>query len=91
MPDGLTTDQMVDRMYTELVGLDGKSGMVKDVKDDHEKIEHLEDNTVKKIECSEIRKRTGDRKDKILMRIKDIIIIVLALAAFLWGSGILGR
>ena len=91
MPNGMTQEQMVDRMYAELVGLDGESGLVKDVKNDHEKIEYLEDNTIKKTECSEIRKGAGDRKDKLLMRLKDLGLLAAAIAGFLWGSGILSR
>lgn len=91
MPNGLTTDQMVDRMYTELVGLDGKSGMVKDVKDDHAKIEELEDTTVKKTECKEIREKVGNRKDKILMRGKDLLLLILAVITVLVALGVIGK
>ena len=73
MPNGLTPEQMTERMYTELVGLNGKSGLVKEVADTKVKVEHIESEMVTKPECAAIRKHAGDRKDKVLMRIKDVL------------------
>jgi len=89
MPNGLTPEQMTERMYTELVGLNGKSGLVKEVADTKVKVEHIESEMVTKPECAAIRKHAGDRKDKVLMRIKDVLLVLAAIAGILFGSGIL--
>lgn len=89
MPNGLTESQMVERMYTELVGLDGKSGLVKDVAETKKKVGYMETVMVTRPQCAAIRKNAGDRKDKVLMRIKDLLLMAAAIAGFLFGSGIL--
>ncbi len=33
MANGLTSDQMTERMYTEMVGIDGQSGLKRDILD----------------------------------------------------------
>jgi len=91
MPNGLTQNQMVERMYTELIGLDGNSGLVKDVAETIADVEDIKGSMVTKPECSVIRKSAGDRKDKVLMRIKDILLVAAAVAGILFGSGILRR
>ena len=63
MPNGMTTEQMVERMYTELVGLDGKGGTIRDVRAAEEKIDIIEDTMVTKAACKDTRKDTEDRKE----------------------------
>jgi len=96
MPNGLKQGQMVERMYTELLGLDGKSGMKTDVKETKEKVITIENNMMSKDACKTIRDedgekkdKAGNRKDRILMRIKDVILLILAILGFLWGSGVI--
>ena len=91
MPNGMTPESMIDRIYTELVGLDGKSGMVKQVAEDHERIGQLERTSVSKEECAVTRKHAGDRRDKVLLRVKDVLLVILAVATLLLGSGILQK
>lgn len=89
MPNGMSEQKMLDRIYTELVGLDGTSGMVKEHKDLQEACKIMTATMVTKTDCAATRKQTGDRKDKMLMRLKDVLLAVLAIAGFLWGSGVL--
>jgi len=89
MPNGLKQGQMVERMFTELLGLDGKSGMKADVKETKDKIGCIEKEIVTKDECTTIRSGIGAKKDKYLMRIKDVILLILAILGFLWGSGVI--
>lgn len=93
---------MLERLYTETVGMDGHGGMKADIQEIkiegvegrrkiHVKVDVIEKTMVTQTECTAIRKNAGDRKDKILMRIKDIALLAAAIAGFLWGSGILSR
>ena len=87
MPNGLTETQMVERMYTEMIGLDGRSGIVKDIEDGkqsrkvmHDKIDTL----VTKTDCKKIRSSTVSSKRNRWLIIKDILLIVVGPAG---GAG----
>lgn len=89
MPNGLTETQMVERMYTEMIGLDGRSGIVKDIEDGkqsrktiHDKIDTL----VTKTDCKKIRSSTVSNKRNRWLVIKDILLIVVGPAG---GAGII--
>jgi len=85
MPNGMTQEQMVEKIFDE----------IKDAKHSrkglYEKFDEMKNQMVTKAECQTTRKNVGDRKDKTLMRLKDLALLVAALAAFLWGSGVLSR
>ena len=91
MPNGLTEGQMVERMYTELLGLDGKSGMVKEVADNRSRLAILETEAMRKADCKELLSGRGARKDKTLMRIKDFVLLAAGIMGLLFGSGILTK
>lgn len=90
MPNGMSQQQMLDQIYTELLGLDGTSGLVKEHKELQVGLRSVSDAMVTKTDCAATRKQAGDRKDKVLMRMKDVLLAILAIAGFLWGSGVLG-
>jgi len=67
MPNGLTAKQMTERMYTALVGIDGKSGLVQAVEDAkrarenlHEKIAGVEKKMVTRGHCLDTRSGITD-------------------------------
>ena len=85
MPNGMTQEQMVGKIFDEIKNAnDGRKRL-------HEKIDIITSEMMTKTACSEIRKGAGDRKDKVLMRLKDLGLLAAAIAGFLWGSGILSR
>lgn len=99
MPNGMTPEQMLERLFTETVGIDGQGGIKKNVEDIkvdgingrkklHEKFDAMKEEMMTKEECGAIRKESGNRRDKILMRLKDLILIGLAIVGFLWGTGV---
>jgi hypothetical protein len=72
-----TTDQKVERILTEMIGLDGKSGMkhnIEVIKDDgvngrrklHEKIDHLETCMMTKQECEKIRLEPVKKRTEVV-------------------------
>ena len=85
MPNGMTQEQMVEKIFDD----------IKDAKDGrkrlHDKFDNMKNEMVTKNECKSIRKNAGDRKDKVLMRLKDLILLAVAIAGILWGSGALKR
>ena len=85
MPNGMTQEQMVEKIFDDIK--DAKEGR----KRLHEKFDDIKEDMVTKNECKGIRKKAGDRKDKVLMRLKDLIIIGAAIAGILWGSGVLSK
>ncbi|MHC4459780.1 MAG: hypothetical protein ACYS0I_22305 [Planctomycetota bacterium] len=85
MPDGMSQEQMVERIFADID--DARAGRQRL----HEKLDLVTGNMVTKNECHTIRKNAGDRKDKVLMRLKDVILLAAAIAGFLWGSGIFSR
>lgn len=91
MPNGLTEEQMVERMYTAMVGIDGKSGIVQDITEAkesrgkiHERIDGIEKNMVSKTECKAIRKDNISGKRNRWLITKDILLILLGPAG---GAG----
>jgi len=85
MPNGMKQEQMVGKIFDEIKNAnDGRKRL-------HEKIDIITSEMMTKTECKEIRKNSGDRKDKLLMRLKDLGLLAAAIAGFLWGSGILSR
>ena len=89
MPNGMSQQQMLDRIYTELVGLDGQSGLMKEHRELQDACKNFSETMVTKESCAETRKSVGDRKDKILLRLKDFALLALAIITALFGSGIL--
>jgi len=85
MPNGMTQEKMVERIFADIK--DANNGR----KRLHDKIDVIVSEMMTKSECQAIRKGAGDRKDKLLMRLKDLGLLLAALAGFLWGSGILSR
>jgi len=59
----MTTEQMTERMYTELVGLDGKGGTIRDVRTHTEEIGSIKENMVTKTACKDTRQEVEDRKE----------------------------
>ena len=85
MPNGMSQEQMVEKIFDDIK--DAKIGR----KRLHEKLDDIKEDMVTKNECRAIRKNTGDRKDKTLMRLKDLLLLAAAIAGVLWGSGVLSR
>ena len=85
MPNGMTQEKMVERIFADIK--DANNGR----KRLHDKIDVIVSEMMTKSECQAIRKGAGDRKDKLLMRLKDLGLLLAALAGFLWGSGIISR
>ena len=85
MPNGMTQEKMVERIFADIK--DANNGR----KRLHDKIDVIVSEMMTKTECQTIRKGAGDRKDKMLMRLKDLGLLLAALAGFLWGSGIISR
>ena len=84
MPNGMTQEQMVERIFDDIK--EASAGR----KRLHDKVDVITSEMMTKTECQTIRKGAGDRKDKVLMRLKDLGLLAAAIAGFLWGSGILG-
>lgn len=91
MPNGLTIEQMTERMYTAMVGIDGKSGMVKDVADGkksrktiYDRIDVIEDSMITKKECKNHRNHAISEKRNRWLVIKDILLIIVGPAG---GAG----
>ena len=85
MPNGMTQEQMVERIFDDIKeASDGRKRL-------HDKVDVITLEMMTKTECQIIRKGAGDRKDKVLMRLKDLGLLLAAIAGFLWGSGILSR
>lgn len=91
MANGLTEQQMLERLYVEMVGLDGQSGMVAEHRQMKSEVDEITHKMVTKDDCAQTRRAAGNRRDKLLLRLKDIILMVVALAGLLLGSGILRR
>jgi hypothetical protein len=91
MPNGLTQKTMVERMYTELVGLDGASGLVKEHRETKDQVNRIAASMVTKPECAAIRKAKGDVKDKLLLRVKDLLLIASTIVSLLLAFGFLKR
>ena len=91
MPNGMSQQQMLDRIYTELVGLDGQSGLMKEHRELQDACKNFSESMVTKEACEETRKRAGDKKDKVLMRLKDVMLIAGMIATLLLGSGLLRK
>ena len=85
MPNGMTQEQMVERIFDDIK--EASAGR----KRLHDKVDVITLEMMTKTECKEIRKNSGDRKDKLLMRLKDLGLLAAAIAGFLWGSGILSK
>ena len=84
MPNGMTQEQMVEQIFDAIKeASDGRKRL-------HDKVDVITSEMMTKTECQTIRKGAGDRKDKALMRLKDLGLLLAAIAGFLWGSGILG-
>ena len=84
MPNGMTQEQMVEQIFDAIKDAsDGRKRL-------HDKVDVITSEMMTKTECQTIRKGAGDRKDKVLMRLKDLGLLAAAIAGFLWGSGILG-
>jgi len=85
MPNGMTQEQMVEKIFDDIKDAsDGRKRL-------HDKIDVITSEMMTKTECQTIRKGAGDRKDKVLMRLKDLVLLAAAIAGFLWGSGIISR
>ena len=85
MPNGMTQEQMVERIFDDIKeASDGRKRL-------HDKVDVITLEMMTKTECQTIRKGAGDRKDKVLMRLKDLGLLLAAIAGFLWGSGIMSR
>ena len=85
MPNGMTQEQMVERIFDDIKeASDGRKRL-------HDKVDVITLEMMTKTECQTIRKGAGDRKDKVLMRLKDLGLLAAAIAGFLWGSGIISR
>ena len=83
MPNGMTQEQMVEKIFDDIKDAsDGRKRL-------HDKIDVITSEMMTKSECQIIRKGAGDRKDKLLLRLKDLALLLAAIAGFLWGSGIL--
>ena len=89
MPNGLTEQQMVGRMYTELVGLDGNSGLIKEHRELRADVRNLQSMAVTHEQCAARHRAGGERRNKIIMRVKDGALLLVAILALLLGSGIL--
>jgi len=83
MPNGLTEEQMVERMYTAMVGIDGNGGIVKDIVEAeksrgkiHERINAVEESKVDKTECKTIRDNKESQKRSRWLVVKDVLLIV---------------
>ena len=85
MPNGMTQEKMVERIFADIK--DANNGR----KRLHDKIDVIVSEMMTKTECQTIRKGAGDRKDKLLLRLKDLALLLAAIAGFLWGSGIISR
>ena len=85
MPNGMTQEQMVERIFADIKDADNGRKRL------HDKIDVITSEMMTKSECQTIRKGAGDRKDKLLMRLKDLGLLAAAIAGFLWGSGIISR
>ena len=85
MPNGMTQEQMVEKIFDEIK--DASNGR----KRLHDKMDVITSDMMTKNECLTIRKGAGERKDKVLMRLKDLGLLLAAIAGFLWGSGIISR
>ena len=83
MPNGMTQEQMVEKIFDDIKeASDGRKRL-------HDKVDVITLEMMTKTECQEIRKNNKDRTNTILMRLKDLVILAAALAGFLWGSGLL--
>ena len=83
MANGMTQEQMVERIFDDIKeASDGRKRL-------HDKVDVITLEMMTKTECQTIRKGAGDRKDKLLMRLKDLGLLAAAIAGFLWGSGLL--
>ena len=85
MPNGMTQEQMVEKIFDDIK--DASNGR----KRLHEKVDIITSEMMTKTECQAIRKGAGEKKDKVLMRLKDLVLLAAAIAGCLWGSGILSR
>lgn len=88
----MTSEQMIDRLYTVVVGIEGEGGMVEDLKSAKEsrkniykKIEDLEDSVVTKADCADIREKMAEermaeakRRRSNWLVVKDIILAICA-------------
>lgn len=93
MPNGLTEGQMVERMYTAMVGIDGNGGIVKNISEAeksrkrmHERINTVERDKVNKTECETIRDNIASGKRNRWLVTKDILLIIVGPAG---GAGLL--
>jgi len=79
----LTDHDMINRIYIEMVGLDGKSGQIKEHKDLQGDVKNLKKDTVTKTECKTVRNGFMSAKRNRWLVTKDIALIILAAAALI--------
>lgn len=91
----LETHSAVARLEGVLTGGNG-GGLVKQVADEAERIIRIEEevddireNMITRRECGEKRSQTTKRKRNSWLVAKDVLLVILACATILFGSGVL--
>lgn len=96
MPNGLTGDQMLERLYTETVGIDGRSGMKGEIRQIrregkegraklHAKVDEIRATMMSKGECAAIREAQEKQETEEERRRRERQDLVVKWLAFIIG------
>ena len=87
---------MLHKIYTEMVGLDGKSGMVAEHREMKKDVNHIKKNMITKEECKTTRENEGREENSTSKKrwrnwqtVTNIVLTLAIVLTFLYGAGVL--